>query len=260
LAHDIGNPPFGHSGEASIAEWFKTHFRVCGPDHNLGEAEENDFTYFEGNAQGFRILTQIENNKWAGGLQLTYAVLGAFSKYPNSSKGYRVHGDTYIGAKKVGFFDSERDNFTRVAEKLRLIPRQTAGYSWSRHPLAFLVEAADDICYAIIDIEDGYELGYLTFSEAEEILAAIAGQSSVTTTMPERDKIAKWRAIAIGKLVNATADAFKINYDDILCGIFRDDLISHTEYKDNFKKAKDLAQEKIYGSEKKLSLRLLQRR
>src|SRR5262249_14355193 len=134
----------------------------------------DDFRQFEGNAQGFRLLTQLENNKWAGGLQLTFAVLGTFMKYPRASS-VELGNDSYVGGKKIGFFKAEEAYFNEVAEKLGLVRRREHEPYWSRHPLAFLVEAADDICYAIIDIEDGYELGYLTFPEAKDALVPIAG-------------------------------------------------------------------------------------
>lgn len=140
--------------------------------------------------------------------------------------------------------------------KSRMIPRQSAAYSWSRHPLAFLVEAADDICYAIVDIEDGYDLGYLCFEEAEQILKPIAGERSVTPTMKARDKVAKWRAIAIGNLINAAVEAFKTNQNDILDGTFRDDLIAHTEYKSQMAEATSLARKRIYWSERKTRIEI----
>lgn len=255
LAHDIGNPPFGHSGEAAIADWFREHL-CSGLDRKLDQAQRNDFANFEGNAQGFRILTQTENNKGAGGLKLTHALLGTFTKYPHSSMLHPVEDEVYIGVRKIGFFDSQRHHFLEVSEKLKMIPRPSTPCSWSRHPLAFLVEAADDICYAIIDIEDGYYLGYLTFAETRDVLAPIADESSVSATMKNEEKVAKWRAIAIGKMVNAVVEAFKTNYLDIMHGTFRDGLIDHTEYNSKIKTAKSLANDKIFLSEKKARLEI----
>ena len=170
LAHDIGNPPFGHSGEDTIGRWFNSSVNspaIFGSD--MKDIEKNDLRYFEGNAQGFRILTQLENNRWSGGLRLTYAVLGTFTKYPRSSVVHPIPNDSYIGGKKIGFFESERGYFEKIASGLGLIQRNEQLYYWCRHPLAFLVEAADDICYAIIDIEDGFALGYLTFEETRAL-------------------------------------------------------------------------------------------
>ena len=171
LAHDIGNPPFGHSGEDTIGSWFNSEgqsSKIFGSD--MKDVEKNDLKYFEGNAQGFRILTQLENYRWSGGLQLTFAVLGTFAKYPRSSLIHPIPNDSYIGGRKIGFFESERIYFEQIASELGLMERSSQLRYWCRHPLAFLVEAADDICYALIDIEDGFTLGYLTFTEAKELL------------------------------------------------------------------------------------------
>lgn len=255
LAHDIGNPPFGHSGEDSICAWFQNGnanvFR-----NSVEGAEREDLRHFEGNAQGFRILTQLENYKWAGGLQLTYAVLGTFSKYPRSSLTVRGN-DSYPGGKKLGFFNSEKEYFSAVAEGLGLIRRQPGADYWCRHPLAFLVEAADDICYAIIDIEDGYELGYLSFNEARSILAPIAGASAnVSSEMAEREQIAKYRAVAIGELVNAASAAFLDNEEALLSGEFGKEIIDETTHNEHIKAAKELAKVKLYWSDRKTKLEI----
>lgn len=145
LAHDIGNPPFGHAGEEAIGSWFKVNSSLQ-LVQSLDEHERKDFESFEGNAQGFRLLTRIQDSVDAGGLKLTYATLGAFTKYPSSS----VHSateDAYIGAKKYGFFKEDLPTFENIANELGLIRR--ADQAWCRHPLVFLVEAADDICYKV---------------------------------------------------------------------------------------------------------------
>jgi dGTPase len=137
LAHDIGNPPFGHSGEQTISEWFARYFAT--PESRrfgLDPKQQNDFIHFDGNAQGFRVLTQLENWKWNGGLQLTYAVLGAFTKYPNSAATHANQHPDYIGCEKIGFFKSEEKYFSDVAISLGLIKRENY---WCRHPLAFLL-------------------------------------------------------------------------------------------------------------------------
>lgn len=252
LAHDIGNPPFGHSGEDSICQWFGRDFLKNNAFYaSLGVAERNDLLFFEGNAQGLRILTQLENYKWAGGLQLTYAVLATFAKYPHSSASHPIPQDKYVGSKKIGFFDAERTYFAQVARGVGLISRPNLSGNWCRHPLAFLVEAADDICYAIIDIEDGYELGYLTFSEAESVLAPIAGRLKNLGSLEQHEKIGKLRAVAIGNLVKAVAGAFLDNEKRILKGEFGEELIAETKYKRHIRNAKDIGREKIYLSERK---------
>ncbi len=198
LAHDIGNPPFGHSGEDTIRRWFNSPERsseIFGLD--MEDVEKNDLKYFEGNAQGFRILTQLENCRWSGGLQLTYAVLGTFAKYPRSSVIHPIPNDSYVGGKKIGFFDSERGYFEQVASGVGLIERNRQLHYWCRHPLAFLVEAADDICYAIIDIEDGFALGYLTFEEAKNLLCPIAKETNSSSDM-SKSRSGKFESMVSG--------------------------------------------------------------
>ena len=236
LAHDIGNPPFGHSGEDAISEWFLDYFKGLGDGKSgLEQWQETDFLNFDGNAQGFRMLTQLENHKWNGGLQLTYAVLGAYSKYTQSSKKHPLPSSPYIGCNKIGFFHSEEDYFESVARAVGLICRDNY---WCRHPLAFLVEAADDICYSVIDIEDGFRLKYLDFSAAREILAPIAGDNiTLTQGMNPDEKIAKYRAVAIGELTESVAKAFLENESCLLDGTFNDDLISRTPYQAEIERA-----------------------
>ncbi len=155
LAHDVGNPPFGHSGELAIATWFRNRLG-CHLLADLNEQESRDFRNFEGNAQGFRLLTNLQNHIGNGGLQLTHAVLGAFTKYPCSST--FVGESTYVGHKKHGFFCMEHAYFQQIAEDMGLVSLSTDQQGWCRHPLAFLTEAADDICYIIADLEDGHSL------------------------------------------------------------------------------------------------------
>jgi dGTPase len=258
LAHDIGNPPFGHSGEYAIRSWF-----------NRAEANHSPFTKessgmrledlrkFEGNAQGFRILTQLENYRWDGGLQLTHAVLGAFTKYPTASIVIPPEACDYPGSKKVGFFGSEQSYFTEIADKLDLKRRDQNEPSWSRHPLAFLVEAADDICYAIVDIEDGYELGYLHFREARDVLAAIAGdRAELSSSMVEREQIAKLRAVAIGQLVDECSAVFLDNESSVLAGEFSSEILDLTKFATDLGRAKALAADKLYNSERKIKLEI----
>lgn len=257
LAHDIGNPPFGHGGEEAICSWFSASENAKRLfDGSLTPVQRNDLTHFEGNAQGFRILTQLENYKWSGGLQLTYAVLGTFSKYPTSSLSVSTSKGP-IGTAKVGFFDSERPYFAKVAQKVGLMTRAGFSAAWCRHPLAFLVEAADDICYAIIDIEDGYDLGYLTFKEARDILAPIAGKrANLRPKMAANDIIRKLRAVAIGELTGAVAEAFLGNEKSLLAGSFSDELLACTKYKSHIEKAKDVGRKKIYWSERKTKIEI----
>ena len=257
LAHDIGNPPFGHSGEDTIGEWFNSSGQsstIFGLD--MKDVEKNDLKYFEGNAQGFRILTQLENHRWSGGLQLTYAVLGTFSKYPRSSVTHPISNDSYIGGKKFGFFESERSYFEQIASGVGLIGPSTQLHYWCRHPLAFLVEAADDICYAIVDIEDGFELGYLTFEEARDLLSPIAKVARFSSDMANSEIIGKLRAVAIGKLVNSASVAFLENEEALLRGQYTKELIADTPYKENIDEAKSIARKHIYWSERNATIEM----
>jgi dGTPase len=221
----------------------------------------------------------LENNKRNGGLQLTYAVLGTFSKYPKSSIASQDENDAYVGGKKIGFFNAEQKYFADVARKTGLIPRakkSTIGVGnnwlcwwkqkkkeiisegkeeqyWCRHPLAFLVEAADDICYAIIDIEDGYELDYLNFREAEEVLFPIA---KYRPPEGEEENIAKLRAVSIGELVKEASKVFLDNESDIMNGTFEKSLISCTKFDKCIECALDVAKKKIYLSERKTKLEI----
>jgi dGTPase len=258
LAHDIGNPPFGHSGEYAIRAWFNRAESNHAPFaiETAGMRPE-DFRRFEGNAQGFRILTQLENYKWDGGLQLTHAVLGSFTKYPIASIVRPSKADTYPGAKKVGFFGSEENYFTEIADELDLKRRDEKQPYWSRHPLAFLVEAADDICYAIVDIEDGYELGYLNFREAKDVLAPMAGDRvALSSSMEEREQIAKLRAVAIGQLVDECSAVFLDNEVAILAGEFSSEIVDLTKFCSDFRNAKALAAHKLYNSDRKTKLEI----
>lgn len=255
LAHDIGNPPFGHSGEDAIQSWFRRsekeekHFGLDG-------VQREDFRHFEGNAQGFRNLTQIENYKGHGGLQLTCAVLGAFSKYPRSSMVAIEPDDKYPGVKKNGFFNAERSNFVEIAGTLDL-PRRIDGQDyWCRHPLAFLVEAADDTCYAIIDIEDGHELRYLNFEEAKNILQPIAGDIELSNASEPAEKIGKLRAVAINQLIQEASRVFLENEKTLLEGTFSHELLGLTKFKEQIANAKSLANEKLYQSERKTKLEI----
>ena len=156
LAHDLGNPPFGHSGEAAISKWFKDDAKAGKLLEKLSDQQKKDFLSFEGNAQGFRIITNLENYHHDGGLQLTHAVLGAFTKYPCSSCFSK--STNHVGCKKNGFFAAEHKYFADVAEGTGIQPVDNSRKAWFRHPLAFLTEAADDICYIIADLEDGFEV------------------------------------------------------------------------------------------------------
>ena len=225
LGHDLGNPPFGHSGEDAIQHWFKsdsTHARAA--REGLTAAETADIERYEGNAQGFRILTRLQMPDNAGGLQLTCAMLGAFTKYPHASLTGPPDSIQHEGAslKKFGYFQSEREHFADVALHCGLIPR--APECWARHPLAFLVEAADDICYRLVDYEDGARLGHLSYERVRDaflaILPAAKHPRDLNGMTSTKAAIEMLRAMAIGECLAQCTALFLDHESDLLAGKF----------------------------------------
>lgn len=248
LAHDLGNPPFGHAGEGAIAKAFSCWDKKDKTD--LTDVQRQDFSKFEGNAQGFRLLTRLEMYPKPGGMQLTCPTLAAFTKYPRES--YIPEGklDKYEGKKsiaKYGFFQSEKGLFSQVAETVGLIRRDENSAWWARHPLAFLVEAADDICYHIIDLEDGYRMGYISYTETKDLLNQIAQLSNPDENLhSDGEKIKRLRAKAINKLVLETTELFLDKEDDLLSGTFDADLISFSSYYDCLQNIKDKTIKEVF--------------
>jgi len=249
LAHDIGNPPFGHSGEKAIGEYFSIGNGQKYKDQ-LTKKEWQDLIDFEGNANGFSVLTSprlgIE-----GGLRLTYAVLGAFMKYPKESLPKKPTQN--ISDKKYGFFQSDKDFFKEVAEELGLIPNKTGDdIGYERHPLAYLVEAADDICYTIIDFEDGINLGLVSEDYALEYLIKLVKDTIDTpkyqSLTNKEDRISYLRALAIGNLINDAVRVFIENEEAILKGKFPYALMDKSKYKAQIDDIIQLSVKKIYQS------------
>lgn len=212
LMHDIGNPPFGHAGEDAIAAWFRGNGATLISD--LSDAEQRDLQHFEGNAQSFRVVTRLEMyGEDQGGMQLTFATLGAVAKYPQAS----VHQQKgHVARKKFGYFQADDVLFEQVATALGLTLIESG--SWTRHPLAYLVEAADDMCYSILDLEDGYTLGFVDYAKIIELLIALLeGEPNTTATAP-RERVAHLRARAISRLVEQLVEAFVEHHDVILMG------------------------------------------
>lgn len=253
LAHDIGNPPFGHAGEQAIGSWFSQH-----NDHEIVALLEKgalrQFENFEGNAQGFRLLTRLQQSRNAGGMKLTYATLSAFTKYPCIAS--KVTGKNgYIGQKKYGLFDEDLPSFRAVAKEVGLI-NKTNG-SWCRHPLVFLVEAADDICYRVVDVEDGWKLNRLTFAEAEECFVSfLGGGHRYKREDDEAANIGYLRAKAIGSLIAATEKAYADNEGQIMSGEFSMSLIDATEMKEPISTARSLVQERVFDWERTIDAEL----
>ena len=248
LAHDIGNPPFGHSGEKAIGEFFKTG---AGSQYKtqLTPKEYQDLCDFEGNANGFKILTESRAGR-DGGLRLSYATLGAFTKYPKESLPKKP--TKHIADKKYGFFQSEKEAFLDVATELGLVNRSNTDVSFSRHPLAFLVEAADDICYTIIDFEDGINLGLVQEEFALEYLSKIIRDTikpeNYYALSTKQDRIGYLRALAIGSLINEAVDIFMTHEDAILNGTFDCALLDKSKYEAQIKDIIKISIENIYQS------------
>ncbi len=221
IGHDIGNPPFGHFGEATIQHWFRS-----GPGAELiaplPEQQRRDFLHFEGNAQGFRVMTRLQNWRDAGGLRLTCATLATFMKYPFGS----LAADPAKG--KFGHFAAETLLFEEMVETVGL--SRLGEDRYARHPLTYLVEAADDICYSVIDIEDGFKLGRITFAEAEERLHSLLRRRPprYKEIDDETWKIAYLRAKVIGDLIDQAVDVFCANETAILHGGFTGDLMGQS--------------------------------
>lgn len=248
LAHDIGNPPFGHSGETSIQQWFEKSTAGKTLLKNLKPAEQADFLNFEGNAQGFRQLTQLENSAHDGGLRLTYAVLGTFMKYPVTSQVGEKKTGRY---KKHGINRKELEYFCEVASGLGLF--QLNDEEWCRHPLTFLVEAADDICYCIVDLEDAVLVKEIEQREMEDLVVPLVGSE---IRKGERIDISWLRARAIDRLVRAAAETFAQRIDDILRGSYTGSLLETGPYAKTIKTIKKFSDERIYRTERKIKLEL----
>jgi len=251
LAHDIGNPPFGHAGEDAITEYFKSGNGKYFKSKLDDEKKLNDLTGFDGNAQGFRIITKLQNPNVKGALQLTYATLAAISKYPEESFNHanfskKKKEKCYA---KFGFFQSEKEIFKEVAEEAGL-EKRGSNYCWCRHPLAFLVEAADDICYRIMDLEDGYRVGLVSFNDTENLLLPF-----IDVSLPgnykhkeEKERIGYLRAKSISNLVKVLTAVFTDNEHKILNGklnVALIDIIPQSKALDDIMK---LSVKKIYRS------------
>lgn len=262
-AHDIGNPPFGHSGEAAIGAWFSDRFgNPKGLFADLDPALREEFSAFEGNAQGFRIIARSEMYRNDGGMRLSKAVLGAFMKYPLTaearqglaSAGYVAPG--YFGKKKFGIFASDCPLFTEAASTLALPSTKVGEFSWwSRHPLVFLVEAADDICYNIVDLEDAFTTGELPFETVQIALYELAGQPNRDLSLKtEAEQIGFLRAISIGQAIKGCVEAFKQNYNAIMVGTFSMSLVEASKLGEQFAQIKALAGERIFTARRKTEL------
>ena len=248
LAHDLGNPPFGHSGEKAISTFFSEgdgrHLRA-----KLSDKEWSDFINFEGNANAFRLLTHSFKGRRDGGFAMTYSTLASIVKYPFESS---------LATKgKFGFFTSEKDDFVKVAEELGMLRLDAPDgkIRYARHPLVYIVEAADDICYEIMDIEDAHKLKILGTQEVIDLLLSYFNEDErqhmhrvMDRVDDPNEKIAYLRSCVIGVLVKRCAEMFIANEDKILSGTFEGSLLGNLNSieGDAYRRCNDLSWDKIY--------------
>ena len=251
LAHDLGNPPFGHSGEKAISTYF-SEGKGLALKSRLSPMEWDDLTHFEGNANAFRILTHQFLGRRKGGFVMTYSTLASIVKYPFSSQ--------LAGNKsKFGFFITEENDYIQIANELgiKCLSETNAPTKYARHPLVYLVEAADDICYQMMDIEDAHKLKLLTTKEAKELYELFLDEEKMGRAKKiyefvsdSNEQIAYLRATAIGILVQECTHVFIENEESILEGNFNGSLIKHISQplKEAYEKCSEIAVNKIYKS------------
>ena len=261
LAHDLGNPPFGHSGEKAIQTFFSE-----GPGQKIKPMVSSEFwddiTHFEGNANAFRILTHRFKGRRQGGFVMTYSMLASIVKYPFASSLAGNHG-------KFGFFASEAESYRKIADELGIFCKSAPGepLKYARHPLVYMVEAADDICYEIMDIEDSHKLKILSFAETEHLLLSFFDediQQKIRQRIideeltDENEKVVYMRASVIGKLENECVAAFLAHEEEILAGTFEGSLIDHISerQKKAYQECEKISYSKIYQSKPVLDIEL----
>ena len=261
LAHDMGNPPFGHSGEKAIQTFF-TEGKGKTIKESVSSEFWDDITHFEGNANAFRLLTHRFLGRRQGGFVMTYSMLASIVKYPFASSLAGGHG-------KFGFFQTEANDYKKIADELGLICKSDNGepLKYARHPLVYLVEAADDICYEIMDIEDSHKLKILSFQETLDLLMGFfddTTMASIQKRMEEdgvsdsNEKVVYLRACVIGKLENECVKTFIEHEEEILNGTFNGSLIDNISpiQREAYKVCEKVSYEKIYHSKPVLDIEL----
>ncbi|MBR4275352.1 MAG: dNTP triphosphohydrolase [Prevotella sp.] len=262
LAHDLGNPPFGHSGEKAIQTFFSEGAGSVLRD-KLPDDVWSDLIHFEGNANAFRILTHRFSGRREGGFAMTYSTLASIVKYP-----YPSTAIPYVGKEKFGFFASEAPTYKKIASELGIHKlTNSSGEAYSRHPLVYLVEAADDICYEVMDIEDAHKLKLLSFEETrglllaffdDDVQRAILQRIETEHITDENEQVVYMRACVIGKLENECVDAFLHNEAAIMAGTFKGSLIKHIGERQRraYEQCTKVALSKIYHSKPVLDIEL----
>lgn len=259
LAHDLGNPPFGHSGEKAIGTYFSEgngrflkEYKCDETGDSLTEDQWNDLVSFEGNANAFRLLTHHFNGRRKGGFVMTYSTLASIVKYPFSS-------NLSNGKRKFGFFQAEKESYLRIAEELGIkrLESPEGTLKFARYPLVYLVEAADDICYEIMDIEDAHKLKILTTDETKDLLLAYFSDEQKQHIMQRMSKvddsneqIVYLRSCVINTLETECVRVFVENEDRILAGEFQGSLIDHIDAvpREAYKRCEKISYSRIYNS------------
>lgn len=260
LAHDMGNPPFGHSGENAIATYFSEGKGITLKErHGLTDAEWADFTHFDGNANAFRLLTHKFNGRREGGFAMTYSTLASIVKYPFEA----VNAD---GKKcKFGFFQSEKEAYGRIAGELGIADAPEGNGRKARYPLVYLVEAADDICYQVMDVDDAFKLKLLSFEQTRELLMAFLPEERqqraeriFETVKDENERVGYLRSTVIGILIDECVRVFAEHEDEILAGKFKGALIDCIGERPRaaYRQMSKLAVGKIYRAQMVLDIEL----
>jgi dGTPase len=258
LAHDIGNPAFGHSGEKAISNYFfeNAESKIEGQllKDFFSEKEWKDLTSFEGNANAVRILTHRFRGRFKGGFGLTHTTIASILKYPCESV---ATDKNFRHRKKYGFFQSEKETALEIMRELQMIEESNDPVIFKRHPFVYLVEAADDICYSIVDMEDAHRLRILTKREVEEAFINVIEKMDIEGTdktfnyyrdiEDTSEAIAFLRARIINLLVNRCTDVFSDHQNEILDGSFNDSLIDNVEKRFSaLKPIQEISLKKIY--------------
>ena len=262
LAHDVGNPAFGHSGEAAISNYFEKFADKIIEGKKLKDhctlEEWQDLINFEGNANAIRILSRQYAGKSAGGLRLTYTTLASLLKYPCASN---ETNKKYKHRKKYGFFRSDQKMFEEIAANTNMIKDDNAEQCYFRHPFVYLTEAADDICYMVIDMEDAHRINILDRVQVENallsIISEVKGEEEGANLREycgkigdDNEAVSFLRAMTINTLVNRGAEIFIANMDDILAGKFTSTLIDViSDDCPSLNKVIQLSIDKIYNHE-----------
>lgn len=261
LAHDIGNPPFGHAGEAAIQDWAsKNHGRLLSMDKDDGKFSTQqllDFKAFDGNSMGFRILTQLEYDSFKGGMRLTFPTLASMLKYP-----WRSSHTEIINKKKFSCLTPETKIMNTICHTLGMLKR--GDDRWARHPLVYLVEAADDICYNLLDLEDAREMRIVSLEEIRKCCEILHEEDSEysdyldSKNISDRRKISFLRGKTIQKLIDCVIEAFINNYEPIMRGSFDASLVdaSCDKCKNTLKSANNLCKTKVFKHHRKIELEI----